>query len=231
MLESLLLSRDTHAIRVLQSNLEKLAITVEVCSGTDAGRNILSTERFDAVILDCDDMVGGLDLLAQLRKWPSNKGAIAFALLSGNTTTQKAFALGANFVLQKPVSPANAMHCFNAALSSMERERRRYFRLPVEVPVTLSFREGQKLRASSTNLSEGGMAIQFTGEFPQGAGLGKVAFALPGSDALIEPASELAWVDGKGHAGIRFREIPKDSRQLLDTWLASEAKKNGIFVS
>ena len=228
MLESLLLSRDAHAIRILQSNLEKLAITVEVCSGTDAGRNILSTERFDAVIVDCDDMVGGLDLLAQVRKLPSNKNAIAFALLSGNTTTQKAFSAGANFVLQKPVSPANAMHCLNAALSSMERERRRYFRLPVEVPVTLSFREGQKVTATSTNVSEGGMAVQFSGEFPQGAALSKVAFTLPEMNTLIEPTSELAWVDGKGHVGIRFREIPKDSRQLLDTWLATELKKSGI---
>jgi hypothetical protein len=47
--------------------------------------------------------------------------------------------LGANFALQKPLSAVNTMRCFSAAINFMFRERRRYFRQPVEMPVTLVF--------------------------------------------------------------------------------------------
>jgi hypothetical protein len=55
-LESLLLSRDPEVIRVLRPALEKLSIDVEVCSGVNSGQEILSTEKVDAGLVDCDDL-------------------------------------------------------------------------------------------------------------------------------------------------------------------------------
>jgi len=52
------------------------------------------------------------------------------------------------------------MRCFSAALNFMIRERRRYFRHPVEITGTIIFSqgykvgEGQKLNATITNISE-----------------------------------------------------------------------------
>ena len=141
-LESLLLSRDPEVIRVLQPALEKLAIEVEVCRGVSSGQEILRTEKFDAIIVDCDDLKGALSVFEGLRKSVSNKNSVTFAILNGSTTTQQAFQMGANFVLQKPISALNAMRCFSAAVNFMMRERRRYFRHPVEA-ATLSFGEGK----------------------------------------------------------------------------------------
>src|ERR1700730_10715043 len=163
-LESLLLSRDPEVIRVLQRALEKLSIDVEVCRGIGSGQEILRTEKFDAVIVDCDDLKGGLDVLASLRKSASNKNSATFAILNGSTTTQQAFQMGANFALQKPISAMNARRCFSAAINFMIRERRRYFRHPVEMPATLACGGGQKAKVTVTNLSEGGMAIFFRGQ-------------------------------------------------------------------
>ena len=84
-LESLLLSRDPEVIRVLQPTLEKLAIDVEVCRGVKSGNEILTTEKFDAVIVDCDDLKGGLDGLANLKKNASNRNSVAFAILIGTS--------------------------------------------------------------------------------------------------------------------------------------------------
>ena len=168
-LESLLLSRDAEVVRVLQPALEKLFIEVEVCRGVNSGHEILRTEKFDAIIVDCDDLDGGVRVLEGLRKAPSNKNSVTFAILNGITTTQQAFRMGANFVLQKPISTLNATRCFSAALNFMIREQRRYFRHPVEILATLEFGEGQKLKATITNISEGGMAIFFGGKFPPGS--------------------------------------------------------------
>jgi CheY-like chemotaxis protein len=219
-LESLLLSRDQHTIAVLRPTLEKLSIEIEVCRGARSGTEILSSEKFDAIIVDCDDLQGGLEVLQSLRRSPSNRNSVTFALLNGKTTTHQAFEMGANFVLQKPISQASALRCFSAALGFMERERRRYFRYPIEIALVLGLGEGQEVKATSTNISEGGMAIRFRGKLPRGR-ISKVAFTLPGGVSL-EPRVEMAWMDGGGRAGLRFFDLPKSSRKELEEWLVQQ---------
>lgn len=223
-LESLLLTRDPEVIRALRPALDKLSIDVEVCRGARSGNEILSSEKFDAVIVDCDDLQGGLEVLEDLRKGTSNRNSVAFALLNGNTSTQKAFQLGANFVLQKPISLTNAMRCFGAALSFMARERRRYFRHPVEMPATVAFGEGQELKATATNISDGGMAIFFRGKLPKGV-VSKVTFKLPGTATPLGPKVQVAWMDGAGRAGLRFTEMEKNAREQLNIWLSEQFEK------
>ena len=221
-LESLLLSRDAEVIRVLQPALEKLSIEVEVCHGVRSGHEIIRTEKFDAIIVDCDDLEGGLRVLEGSRKASSNKNSVTFAILNGTTTTQQAFEMGVNFVLQKPISTLNATRCFSAALNFMIREQRRYFRHPVEIPATLGSGEGQKLKATITNISEGGMAIFFRGKFPPGSI--SANFKLPGVATPLEPKVQLAWMDDSGRAGLQFFDVAKDMRDQLDQWLTEQCK-------
>jgi CheY-like chemotaxis protein len=223
-LESLLLSRDAEVVRVLQPVLEKLFIEVEVCHGVNSGHEILRTEKFDAIIVDCDDLDGGVRVLDGLRKAPSNKNSVTCAILNGTTTTQQAFQMGANFVLQKPISTLNATRCFSAALNFMIREQRRYFRHPVEISATLEFGEGQKLKATITNISEGGMAIFFGGKFPLGGSV-SANFKLPGAATPLEPKVQIAWMDDSGRAGLRFIDMPKGSQEQLGHWLTEQCEK------
>jgi CheY-like chemotaxis protein len=229
-LESLLMSRDPETIRVLRPTLEKLAIDVEVCRGARSGNEIVNSEKFDAIIVDCDDLQGGLDVLRGLRKTPSNKGSAAFAILNGKTNTQQAFEMGASFVLQKPISALSAMRCFSAALNMMERERRRYFRYPVELPVIVLFRQGEELKAHTTNLSEGGMAIRFRDKLPK-SGISKVSFTLSGTQVELSPKADLAWSDGAGRAGLRFVEVPESTRDRLDRWLFERMEQMAEIAS
>ena len=128
-LESLLLSQDPELVSVLRPTLEELSIDVEICQEARVGADMLVSDKFDAVIVDCDDLNGGLAVLQELRNTPGNKNSVAFAILNGKrTTTQEAFGMGANFVLQKPITTFNASRCFHAALNFMLKERRRYFR-------------------------------------------------------------------------------------------------------
>jgi CheY-like chemotaxis protein len=223
-LGSLLISGDTTVQRVLRPTLEKLSITLEVCSTLRSGSDLLLGEKFDAIIVDCDDLEGGTQILQGLRKTPSNKNSIAFAILNGKTTTQQAFEMGANFVLQKPISPLNASRCFNAAFTLMDRERRRYFRHPVEMAVVITFTAGNGMKATSTDISEGGMAISFRGPMPKEP-ISKVQFTLPGTTVTLEPKAEVAWADGTGHAGLRFQDMADSAKHKLETWLGERLEK------
>lgn len=217
-LESLLLSQDPELVRVLRPTLEKMSIDVEVCHDARTGSEMLISDKFDAVIVDCDDLTGGLALLQGLRNTPSNKNSVAFAVLNGKqTTTHDAFGMGANFVLQKPISTLNAARCFHAALNFMLKERRRYFRQPVKMDVRVVL-EGKTLHATSTNVSEGGIALMLHEALPKGA-TPHLKFSLPQSTIRLEVEAEVAWADLKGFAGFRFVNVPKSTQLELEHWL------------
>jgi CheY-like chemotaxis protein len=217
-LESLLLSQDPDLVRVVRPTLEKLSIDVEICHEARAGADILISEKFDAVIVDCDDLNGGIGLLRRLRETPSNKNSVTFAVLNGKkTTTQEAFGMGANFVLQKPLSALNASRCFNAALNFMVRERRRYFRHPVKMVVTIVMEE-KEVRATSTNLSESGIALMLGESLPKGA-MPRLQFLLPETNLNFDLEAEVVWTDVKSRAGLRFQNVAKSSQEQLEKWL------------
>jgi len=162
-----------------------------------------------------------LALLEGLRATPSNKSSVSFAILNGKkTTTQQAFVMGANFVLQKPISALNASRCFNAALNFMVRERRRYFRQPVKMQVSI-FHADKELKASSTNVSEGGMALVWREALPKGA-TSRLKFKLPDVNVPFEVEAEVAWADVKGHVGFRFQKVSPSAQQALEKWLDAQ---------
>jgi DNA-binding response OmpR family regulator len=223
-LESLLLSRDGELVRVLRPTLEKLSIDVEICQEARAAADILVSEKFDAVIVDCDDLNGGMEVLQGLRSTPSNKNSVTFAVLNGKkTTTQEAFGMGANFVLQKPISALNASRCFNAALNFMVKERRRYFRQPVKMIVHVML-DGKELSATSTNISEGGIAVQLREALPKGV-TPHLKFTLPETNLTMDVEAEVAWADIKGRAGLRFHNVPQSSQEMLERWLDERMEK------
>lgn len=223
-LDSLLLSKDPEVLRVIRPTLEQLSIEVEICHEARAGANILISDKFDAVIVDCDDLNGGLAVLQGLRTTPSNKNSVAFAILNGKrTTTQEAFGMGASFVLQKPISALNASRCFHAALNFMVKERRRYFRQPVKMLVKVVL-EGKTLNATSTNISEGGIALMLREAVPKESAP-RLKFSLPGKNVHLDVEAEVAWVDVKGLAGFRFRNVLKDSQEQLEQWLDEQMEQ------
>ena len=225
-LECLAVTRDARSLETLQRAAEKLSITLEVCRGVNTGREVLVSEKYDGVIVDCDDLQGGLELLQQLRRTASNKTSVSFAMLNGATTTKKAFEVGANFVLQKPLLPLTTLRCFSAAFGQMTRERRRYFRVPVDMAVTLIF-EDTEISATATNLSEGGMAIKFHGKLPAD-GMPTVQFTLPTTNNSLQTKADLAWADGSGHAGLRFMNLTQLSREHLERWLSTRMEAAGV---
>jgi hypothetical protein len=157
-------------------------------------------------------------VLQGLRATPSNKNSVTFAVLNGKkTTTQQAFAMGVNFVLQKPISPLNASRCFNAALNFMVRERRRYYRQPVKMLVKVIAGD-KEIKATSTDISEGGMALLLHQALPKNA-TPRLQFTLPESTLSLDIETEIAWADLKGRVGLRFRNLAPSSQALLETWL------------
>src|SRR5690349_8055908 len=101
-LEALIVSTDKDVVSAFRRVLSANSIGLNAATTAQEAGKILVQRKFDAVIIDCDDVRGGCDLLEGLRKGESNRNAVAFALLNGVTTMKQAYDLGSNFVLEKP---------------------------------------------------------------------------------------------------------------------------------
>jgi CheY-like chemotaxis protein len=221
MLHSLLLSRDDDVIRVLRRVLNDMEIEVDVCTSAERAAEELARRKYDAVIVDCDDVEGAHGVLRNLRTSSSNKTSTAFAIIGGATSMRSAFEMGANLALEKPITADRAKHSFRAAQGLMLQERRRYHRHPVEMAVTLRLQEkGKKheFQASAYDLSVGGMAVQVKSPLPAHEGLATLHFVLPGTHNWIEIAGTVAWADGEGRAGVHFENVPAVAKEHLEKW-------------
>ena len=224
-IQSLLLSSDPEVLSVVQPALDKLGVQVEVHTATDRACQVLSAKKFDAVLIDCGDGMGSLDLVRWVRKESTNKNSVSFAILNSATNIRSAFDMGASFVLQKPVTTSGVVRSFSAAHGLMVRERHRYVRHVLETRITICFTSGRKMQAFSTNISERGMAVRLPEALP-GDPISLLKFMLPEGKVPIVAKVQVAWADNLGRAGLKFLELAPTSRSHLEQWLqANDGRK------
>ncbi len=229
-LQCLLLTRDDEVIRVVRRVLENLEIRVEVCTGADKAVEQLEQRKYDAVLIDCDDVHNAITVLCSVRFTPSNKTSTVFAIVNGITTPTSAIEFGANLALEKPINENTARHAFKTAHALMLQERRRYYRHPVDMAVSLRFEDKDKgtrreVLATGINISEGGMAVKVKSTLPREFRTTLLRFVMPGSQDWIEVMGSIAWADEQGSAGIRFENMPFTLRDRLDKFLRQAEKK------
>jgi len=223
-LQSLLLCRDPDTLRIFRRALDDLGIGLEVATTAESALERLDRNKFDAIIVDCDDVAGGTDVLTGIQQAPSNKRAIAIAVINGATNMRAAFEMGAHFALDKPVTLERALRALRAAHGFMVTEQRRYFRHAVDTKAYLSFGVVKELPCKVTNISDGGMAVVLSEQISPSWAV-DVRLELPGIPETLEIKGEFAWSDGKGNAGIRFIYLPIESKRGLGKWLGGRIKE------
>jgi DNA-binding response OmpR family regulator len=220
-LQALVFCADEKVVRVLRRVLSELEIGMELCADAESAIHKLTRRRFEAVIVDCADPGTASRVLRSARSAPCNKRAVAVAIVGAQTALGDARDLGAHFVLHQPLSPERAKASFRAVRALMKRERRRNARIPVETPVTLQVNDGAgQLRAVSSDIGEGGMAVQLAHR-PKNLGSLHLQFSLPGTSDNIECVGEVAWENPGRQVGLRFQNLTPAMRDRLNVWLES----------
>ena len=145
---ALLVSKDEEAAAVLTPLLSRCGVAVACCGYPEALCR-LTEEKFDSVIVDFDDPHSASLVLQNASRGASGVKAVTVALLSDKTKVRNVFGAGANFVLYKPISTEQAEASLRAATALIKRERRRSFRVPVQVPIQLQVAEWSSARRHS----------------------------------------------------------------------------------
>jgi hypothetical protein len=108
-----------------------------------------------------------------------------------------------------------------AAHGLIMRERRRYFRHPVDGDAWVKVGEKGEFKVKIVNLSEGGLLVSGA-SYMSGHGAVDVRFQLPGQDRPVEAKGVLCWTDTSGFLGLKFVTFSTQSKKLMDAWLSTQ---------
>lgn len=222
-LSALVCSDDQRTVKVLQVLLGEMSIAMELSATRDEAAKCLVTRHFDGVFVD-SAVPDASDLLRDVQESPGGQRAVPFAILESATSVKDAFALGAGFILYKPLSIEKTKASLRAAHGLMMRERRRHFRHTLEdVLATVSFSGAPETTAEILDLSEGGMALRLV-EYMERRGELRARFQLPGHDEPIHIDGEITWADDHGRVGVHFTAVSEATRTRLDLWLEERSR-------
>jgi TonB family protein len=102
--KALLFCPDEKTARVVTQVLSDLEFRVEPCNEPFAAVKKLMAEHYDAIVVDCDNEQNAALLFKSAHNSGSNQASLAVAVVEGQTGVAKAFRIGANLVLTKPIN-------------------------------------------------------------------------------------------------------------------------------
>jgi TonB family protein len=106
--QALLFCPDEKTARTVTQVLSDLEFSVDPCLEPFAAVKRLMGEHFDAVVVDCDNEQNATLLFKSARNSTSNHSSLAVAVVEGQAGVAKAFRIGANLVLTKPINVEQA---------------------------------------------------------------------------------------------------------------------------
>ena len=225
-LEFVLVSSDYATMNAVSGGVKKYGAKFILVPTAEAARDCLKRRKIDGVFVDTD-VPGALEVMERIRKGTSNNKAVIFACVADAKEYTQALSAGANFLLRKPLQEDSVALHITIAKELLDRERRRYFRQAVNIPVVLKDGEAEQ-HARMTDLSEAGMAVR-TAKALRHSSVIDFAFDLS-LGASVSGKGQVAWINSEGLAGIALQIFHGKGREQLEAWLAAQeqlhAKKN-----
>src|SRR6266436_3647342 len=102
--QALLFCPDEKTARTVTQVLSELDFTVVACTEPFAAVKKLMAEHYDAVVVDCENEQNATLLFKSARNTGANQSSLAVAVVEGQAGVAKAFRIGANLVLTKPIN-------------------------------------------------------------------------------------------------------------------------------
>jgi CheY-like chemotaxis protein len=221
----LLVSHDMETVAAFHRSGGEMGVELYPCESAKAADDALQRQRYDAIIVDCDDTHGGTGVLKAVRAARANRSTVVLAVLNGGTHDADAVDLGANLVLHKPVSNDVARQEFRRLRTMVGQEQRQHIRYRATGEAYVTFGGVIDRRAEIVNLALGGMGLRFYDPVDHDEIL-SVRFQLPGTATVVQARGEIAWADPQGIAGIKFVSLSSAARAELEKWLHTRAKSS-----
>jgi ActR/RegA family two-component response regulator len=220
----LLVCNDAVTVKQLGESMQQLAMTPEVCAELPTALSLLIQRKFDAVVLDLQLGSDANAILEKIRVSPWNRTAVLLTISNSDAETAGAFKAGSNFVLRRPLSLTAIDRSLKVAYGLIVRERRRYFRCPVEIPAKICRPAMPEIQGQTVNISEGGIAIASSVALEPDVKV-QVQFTLPGLESQFAVESTICWRK-ETYLGLQFRSLSSDQTSALQEWLSRRLEES-----
>jgi len=121
-IRAFLLCGDEKAVHAVTQILDELEVSFEHSSEPPFALKRLSNQRFDLLIVDCDNVQNATQVFNSARASNLNKVSIAIAIVEGKAGVPNAFRLGASLVLTKPVSLEQARNTLRTGIGMSRKD-------------------------------------------------------------------------------------------------------------
>ncbi len=121
--QALLFCPDEKLARVVTQVFSDLEFTVELVNEPFAAVKKLMAQRYDAIVVDCENEPNASLLFKSARNSSSNQTSLALALVEGQTGVAKAYRIGANLVLTKPINVEQAKGTLRVARGLLRKNQ------------------------------------------------------------------------------------------------------------
>lgn len=223
-LRVLLVEQDRTIIDTLRAGLESMGAELIVPATATELTAAIERGKLDGAILAWEDnRFAGEGVAQRLRQSPSN-ALVPIVMLTEATDTAsigRASRAGADYYLVKPFVTRAMYRVLHAAYTGMIRERRRYRRVEVDVPVACTW-ENQRAEGTIKNLSTGGALVRAK-ELPQVERPVSVVFRIPNEEHAVELKAEVVRHTPAQEFAVRFTGVPQSVVTRLDVALEALA--------
>jgi PilZ domain len=153
----------------------------------------------------------------------SSNRTVTFGIGDNDAAGTAAFRKKSQFVFERPLSAQSIHKTLRPAYGLILRERRRYFRYPVAIPVIVQRESKREVRCNSVNISGGGMALSTQVPLVPGENV-RVRFTLPDHEAPMLAESTICW-SKTDHLGVRFVSVSDHHKSELQAWLSQKLEQ------
>lgn len=117
-----ILCGDEKAVHAVTQILDELEVSFQHSGEPPFALKRLAVQRFDLLIVDCDNAQNATQVFNSARASTLNKNSIAVAIVEGKAGVPNAFRLGASLVLTKPVSLEQARNTLRTGVGMTRKD-------------------------------------------------------------------------------------------------------------
>src|SRR5512135_1973545 len=106
--QALLFCADERLARVVSQIFSELEFNLELVNEPFSAVKKLMAQHYDAIVVDCENEQNASLIFKSARNSAGNQNSLALALVEGQAGVAKAYRIGANLVLTKPINVEQA---------------------------------------------------------------------------------------------------------------------------
>jgi DNA-binding response OmpR family regulator len=217
-MKALVVSGNRQTIDIFAYLFREVGIEAANCDSKSRAIDRVTSEKFDALVLDFDNLSGCSEIVENVRGIRPNREIPLFAIASESQAKATALAVSSNFVIERPLVPQQIKSLLRTVYGRMLRSSQAYFRLNIELSVSMARASGPLLNGRTLNVSQNGMALTSPVSLKTGEML-HLVFAIPHTDVVVSAEGTVIWDDGHGKSGIRFKCSSASAEARYFEWL------------